>query len=172
MPSDLILKCCKALADHNLSITFAESATAGALCVSFSLAPESGKILKGGIICYDAGLKEYLLHIPPGIIKKYTPESAEVTEQLARRLKKLITADIYVAVTGLTTSGGSETPEKPVGTMFIHIVWGDKSLGIREVCQGDAQEIIGQTIDRVAGALIELIREAEMSKPKMKSTLT
>lgn len=166
MPSDIVLECCETLGRHNLSIAFAESATAGALCVSFSLSPESGKILKGGLVCYDAALKEQLFHIPPGTIKKYSPESAEVTEQLAKRLKRLVTADIYVAVTGLTTSGGSETPEKPVGTMFVHIVWAENSIGLREVYRGSAEEIVSKAVDRVAGALIALIRGAEGARRK------
>lgn len=159
MPSTIVLESCKALAENNLSITFAESATAGSLCASYALSPESGKVLKGGIVCYDAVLKEHILRIPPGLIRKYTPESSEVTEQLCRRLKKLIEADLYVAVTGLTTAGGSETREKPVGTMFIHIMWGEKSVGLREVYRGRPEEIISQAIDRVARMTLDLLRE-------------
>jgi nicotinamide-nucleotide amidase len=61
------------------------------------LAPESGKVLQGGIVCYDASFKKQILNIPHGSIKKYTPESAEVAEQLCRKLKKLISAEVYVA---------------------------------------------------------------------------
>lgn len=161
MPSPLLLESCKALAENNLSITFAESATAGSLCAAYAMAPESGQVLKGGIVCYDAVLKEHILHIPPGIIKKYTPESAEVTEQLCRKLKKLINADVYVGITGLTTSGGSETKEKPVGTMFIHLIWAEKSIGVREVFKGTPQEIILQTIDRVARMVLDLMKDVK-----------
>lgn len=162
MPSPLILESCKALAENNLTIAFGESATAGSLCVAYSLAPDSGKVLKGGIVCYDASLKEQILNIPHGIIKKYTPESAEVTEQLCRKLKKLINADVYVAVTGLTTPGGSETPEKPVGTMFIHMIWKDKSIGVREVYRGKPEEIIEQTVDRAGRMILDLIRDVQI----------
>ena len=161
MPSALVLESCKALAENNLTIAFGESATAGSLCAAYALAPESGKVLKGGIVCYDASLKEQILHIPHGIIKKYTPESAEVTEQLCRKLKKLINAEVYVAVTGLTTKGGSETPEKPVGTMFIHIIWKEKSIGIREVYRGSPEEIIRQAVDRAARMTLDLIRDVK-----------
>ncbi|MGV3686083.1 MAG: CinA family protein [Daejeonella sp.] len=159
MPSNLVLESCKTLADNNLTITFAESATAGSLCAAYAMAPESGKVLKGGIVCYDAILKEHILRIPPGLIRKYTPESAEVTEQLCRKLKKLINAEVYVAVTGLTTPGGSETREKPVGTMFIHMLWEEKSIGLREVYRGNPEEIINQAIDRVARMTLDLMRD-------------
>lgn len=157
MPSNFVLESCKALAENKLTITFAESATAGSLCAAYAMAPESGKVLKGGLVCYDAELKEQILKIPPGIIKKYTPESGEVSEQLCRKLKKLIKADVYVGITGLTTPGGSETPEKPVGTMFIHLMLEDKSIGIREVYRGKPEEIVAQTIDRVARMTLDLL---------------
>jgi nicotinamide-nucleotide amidase len=155
MAEELILKASKILAEKKLTIAFAESATAGWLCSEFALAPESGKTLMGGIVCYDADIKKYLLKIPEDFIEKYTPESAEVTEELAKRLQTFIHADIQVAVTGLTTPGGSETIEKPVGTMFIHIIVKGRSLPVRKVCKGSAEDIIHETVRCVAQKLID-----------------
>ncbi|MDB5032341.1 MAG: CinA domain protein [Mucilaginibacter sp.] len=94
------------MARQGLTIAFAESATAGWLCSEFALTEESGKILKGGIACYDAGLKVKLLKVPQELIDQYTPESLEVTREMAYRLRELIESDIQVTVTGLTTPGG------------------------------------------------------------------
>lgn len=140
---------------HELTIATAESATAGRLAAEISLIPECGKTLKGGIVSYDACIKEDILGVSDALVKKYTPESAEVTEDMANKLQKLIKADIYVAITGLTTPGGSETPEKPVGTMFIHALIKGKSIPIREVFKGSAEEVVMKTIDRVAQLIIE-----------------
>jgi nicotinamide mononucleotide (NMN) deamidase PncC len=41
----------------------------------------------------------------------------EVTEAIARGLTTLIPADIHIGITGLPCPGGSETAEKPIGTM-------------------------------------------------------
>lgn len=49
--------CSILMADHGLTISFAESATAGWLCSEFALTALSGKVLMGGIVCYDADLK-------------------------------------------------------------------------------------------------------------------
>ncbi|MXV16720.1 CinA family protein [Hufsiella ginkgonis] len=160
MPSAIVVSCSKLLAKMGLTIVFVESATAGRLCSEFALTAESGKILKGGLVCYDACLKEDILKVPEKLIKKYTPESAEVTAELAKRLKKFIPADIHAAITGLTTPGGSETPEKPVGTIFIHVLFKDTSLAIAEVYKGTPEEIMLQAIDRVA---LTIISEIEFS---------
>lgn len=66
--------------------------------------------------------------MPTTLIEKYTPESAEVTKEMAIRLKKMMGADAVVSVTGLTTSGGSEGPGKPVGTMFYCVLIEERTL--------------------------------------------
>ena len=82
------------MADKGLTIAFAESATAGWLCSEFALTEESGKVLKGGIACYDANLKVALLKVPQELIDEFTPESMEVTREMAYRLRALIPSDI------------------------------------------------------------------------------
>jgi nicotinamide-nucleotide amidase len=155
MPSQLVKDCSRLLRERELTIAFAESATAGRLASEFSLTPDSGKILQGGVVCYDAFIKEDILKIPADFIKKYSPESAEVTHEMARRLRGLIKSDIYVANTGLTTPGGSETPEKPVGTMFVHVLYKDNSVSVRKVFEGPPEIIVLQTADLVASTLIQ-----------------
>ncbi|WP_288689488.1 CinA family protein, partial [uncultured Acinetobacter sp.] len=94
-------KCIKLLAKKKLSITFLESASAGYLAYRFSQNKYSGDILYGGLVCYDMGVKENILKIKPEFIKKYTPESMEVTQEMVRKAKKMFYSDIYIACTGL-----------------------------------------------------------------------
>ena len=158
MPSIHVLQCSALMARKHLKIAFAESATAGSLCSAFALCPESGDILVGGIVSYDLSVKEDLLQIPPEITRTYTAESAEVTQCMAQRLTRLLAADVYVAVTGLARAGGSETPEKPVGTMFIHLLFNDRSIALREVFTGDQEAIIAQTVDYATVSLLHYLR--------------
>ncbi|MFD2147059.1 CinA family protein [Mucilaginibacter antarcticus] len=150
-----IADCAKMLAKHQLSVAFVESATAGWLCSEFALTEQSGKILKGGIVCYDAALKESLLGVPHDVIERFTPESQEVTDELAQRLGRLIAADIYVAVTGLTTPGGSETAEKPVGTMFVSAVIKGRLVSRRFNFEGPCEQVIKLTIKAAAELLMQ-----------------
>ena len=146
--------CSRLIAEKGFTISFAESATAGWLCSEFALTEQSGQVLKGGIACYDADLKVSLLGVPQSLIDQFTPESMEVTREMAYRLGKLIPADIYVTVTGLTTPGGSETPEKPVGTMFVFALINGHPASFRKVFRGSCEEIIRQTISATAELLI------------------
>jgi len=147
--------CGDLLVKHKLSVAFAESATAGRLASEFSLLPDAGKFLKGGIVCYDACLKQDILKVPEDLIEKYTPESAEVTLALARGLHHIINADLYIAVTGLTAPGGSEGPDKPVGTIFVAVVDGNQQVlcNSKTVLDGSAAEIVLQTVGYTARLL-------------------
>lgn len=168
MAASSIKKCSKLIADQKLKIAFAESATAGWLASEFSLVPQSGDILLGGIVCYDACTKEDIFGVKPEIIKKYTAESAEVTKLIAEGLPKYFDCDIAVGITGLTSPGGSETEEKPVGTMFIHIVLPDGGYyAHREVFEGTPEKIIKKTINRVGTLLQSHLKALAKQKEKL-----
>lgn len=157
MPILKVIECSRGIAEKGWKIAFAESATAGRLTSEFSLTPHSGEILLGGINCYHASIKKELLRVPSDVINQFTCESSEVTKIMAENLKSLFHADVFVAITGLTTSGGSETPQKPVGTMFIHIICPNRYVQHREVFTGNQGEIVKKTIKKVAALLIENI---------------
>lgn len=158
MPSEKVRACAKAIAEKKWKIAFVESATAGRMCSEFSLTDDSGDILRGGISCYEVFIKENILKVPHELIEKHTPESAEVTESLAQNALSIFKSEIIVAVTGLTAPGGSETPEKPVGTMFLHIILPGRPLSHREVFTGAPEDIVLQAIDRAAALITAALR--------------
>lgn len=155
MPLSLINKCAASIADRNWNIAFAESATAGRMCSEFSLTPESGKILRGGICCYEIFIKEQILKIPHELIELYSAESAQVTFEMAKNASRFFNAKITVAVTGLTAPGGSETKDKPVGTMFLCIITPLGVIQDRTVFSGSPEEIIQKVIERAAALITE-----------------
>lgn len=109
------------------------------------------------MVCYNVCMKEEVLDIPHGLIEVFTPESAEITKAMANNFCKFAEADVCVAITGLTTPGGSETPEKPVGTIFMHIILPEKQIPLRCEFQGSAEEIVNQAIDQAASAILNAI---------------
>jgi nicotinamide-nucleotide amidase len=146
------------LISKNMTIAFAESATAGRASAEFSLACDAGKFLKGGFVCYDAALKTDLLKVSEEMLTQYTPESMEVTTAIASGLLALIPADIHIGITGLPCAGGSETPEKPVGTMFIcALLYGELWFTERLQLSGTHQHIIEQTVEHTAQMLSQYL---------------
>ncbi|MCF3108343.1 nicotinamide-nucleotide amidohydrolase family protein [Niabella sp. CC-SYL272] len=158
MTDQYLNECGNWLLQRKLTIAFAESATAGRLTAEFALLPDAGKFLKGGFVCYDASLKETVLNVPGKLVEAYTPESEAVTEAITRGLVPLIPADIHVGVTGLTAPGGSESPEKPVGTMFVYgMKTGNRIFSERMVFAGSPEAIILQTISYTAKMIIDAL---------------
>jgi nicotinamide-nucleotide amidase len=158
MPSEIVIKCSHTLKDRELTISFAESVTAGKLISEFALIPNCGSVLRGSIVSYDRSVKEGLLGISPQLIDEYTAESAEVTEQMAISLKRLINADINVAVTGLAAEGGSETEEKPVGTVFVHGFMKEEPFSLRVVLEGEPEDVILKIVDEIAKLVLQQLK--------------
>lgn len=157
MPSEIINQCSQLIAAKEWNIGFAESATAGRVCSEFSLTPHSGKILRGGLCCYEIFVKEQILKVPHNMIEEFTPESAQVTATLARNAARFFNTKVTVALTGLTTPGGSETKEKPVGTMFFSILTPLGLIEERIVFSGSPEQIILQSADKVAQLILDQV---------------
>lgn len=164
MPSVLVEQCTQLLVEQKLKIAFVESATAGRLAAEFSLTQQAGQCLLGSLVCYDACIKQNLLKVPKALIDQFSPESAEVTQLITQNLKQFFDTDIRVGVTGLASSGGSETPQKPVGTMFFHMIIREQVYTHREVFQGDPEEIVLQAIDRIAQLIMQYVNQQSTNK--------
>ena len=93
-------------------------------------------MLAGSIVCYTPEVKTTLMRVDKKLIDRYSCESKQVTEALISGLQKLIRADIYAAITGLASEGGSETTAKPVGTVFFCIRYKRKTYNHRMVFKG------------------------------------
>lgn len=154
--SDALQDCAALLDSKNQTVAFAESCTAGLLAAAFAATAHSN-VLIGGIVCYNASIKTTLLNVDPQLIEAYTAESAEVTCAITSGLASLMQADYYIGVTGLTKPGGSETREKPVGTLFICILNNNQMTEFRTCFSGNEKQILHQAIDYTCLQLINRI---------------
>ena len=147
------------LKDNGLTVAFAESCTAGMLASDFVKAKGSSDVLKGSLVVYQPEVKQKLLGVKKETLDLYTAESQQVTNEMVMGLKKLLNADISVATTGLAGEGGSENPEKPVGTMFVSILYDGKAEEFREVFKGNTDSIRKQLVDYIFEKLQGIIDE-------------
>lgn len=127
------------LKDKGLTVAFAESCTAGLLASEFVKAKGSSDVLIGSTVVYHADAKKKLLGVKQQTLDIYTAESQQVTNEMVMGLQKLLGADISIATTGLAGEGGSETPEKPVGTMFVAMLYDGRAEEFREVFDGTSE---------------------------------
>lgn len=156
----MLKQCCDLLEAHQLKIAFVESASSGYLSSQFSIYKNSGaEILLGGLVSYDPSIKITILHIDAELIEKYSAESAEVTEAMAKQGKNLFTqADIIVACTGLLKPGGSATENKPEGTFFTSILYLDQIHNFQYFIEGTPLKRLNVLTEYIADEVTRLIQ--------------
>lgn len=147
------------LKDKGLTVAFAESCTAGMLASEFVRAKGSSDVLKGSLVVYQPEVKQKLLGVKKQTLDLYTAESQQVTNEMVMGLKKMLGADISIATTGLAGPGGSETEEKPVGTMFVSILYNGKAEEFRELFEGNTESIRKQLVDYIFQKLISILEQ-------------
>lgn len=106
------------LTNKNLTLATAESCTGGRLATKFTEIPGASAYFKGSIVSYATSAKHDVLNIPKDFIEKHSVVSAEITKEMARRVKSMFKADIAIATTGNAgpTKGDSDAE---IGTVFI-----------------------------------------------------
>ena len=113
-----ILSCdvLKALAGKTLAT--AESCTGGGIGGVLTAVPGSSTIYKGGVISYTDWVKEHVLGVDATMLHKYGAVSAEVAEEMAVCVRRLLHTDVAISVTGLAGPGADDFGNS-VGTVFI-----------------------------------------------------
>jgi nicotinamide-nucleotide amidase len=112
----------KKLQYSGLTISAAESVSAGYLSYLLTQVPGSSQVFKGSIVCYSLSAKQKFFKIAKPLLDKSQGVSAEVTALLAKRVKKLFSADIGVGITGFAGPSG-RTP----GLLFIAVNYKNKT---------------------------------------------
>lgn len=108
------------LSAANLTCATAESCTGGLVGHLITENAGSSDYFAGGAIVYSYDAKERVLGVDHDTLMTVGAVSAQVARQMAQGALRLYDVDITVAVTGVAGPGGG-TPDKPVGTVYIHL---------------------------------------------------
>ena len=107
---------------NNLTISTAESCTAGLLGAKLTDFPGSSSYYKGGSICYSNELKISDVNVDKKLIDKFGAVSEEVAGALAEGIARKNSTDIGIGITGIAGPDGG-TEKKPVGLVFVGIFY-------------------------------------------------
>lgn len=109
----------KSLIKDNISITAAESLTAGMFQSILGNVSGISAIFPGGFVTYSNSAKELLLDIPNDIINKNGVVSDKTAIWMAKQSKTKMHTNIGVSFTGV--AGPDSLENNPAGTVFIGI---------------------------------------------------
>ncbi len=128
----------KKLLAKNLTISSAESCTAGLFSATLANVPGISAALNRGIATYSNEAKMQELGVKEETLEKYGAVSAETALEMAAGLAEKTGSDLCLSVTGIAGPDGG-TPEKPVGLIYVAANYSSRAAGKDE---GGRQEIV------------------------------
>jgi len=109
------------LAKQQFRLVTAESCTGGLLADRLTDIPGSSSYFIGGVVAYAYEAKVALLGVSWDTLNTKGAVSKETVLEMARGVRRVLSGEIAVSVSGIAGPGGG-TPEKPVGTTWIGLV--------------------------------------------------
>ncbi|MGR3741509.1 CinA family protein [Companilactobacillus sp. DQM5] len=113
----IILFTVKKLIENKLTITAAESLTAGMFLSSLADVSGASQILEGGFVTYSNRAKQKILNIDEKIINEYGVVSEVIAELMAQNSKAKMHSLIGIGLTGV--AGPNSLEGKKAGTVYI-----------------------------------------------------
>jgi nicotinamide-nucleotide amidase len=141
------------LRDRGLTLASAESCTGGNIARMITSVPGSSSYYSGSVIAYENRIKSEVLGVDPLVIEEKGAVSREVVEQMARGVRQVLGTDTSISTSGIAgPDGGSH--EKPVGTTWICVQYGEESFAKIYRFGGTRERII----DQASNTALQLLR--------------
>ena len=138
--TDQILEFCsklgRRLTADALTVATAESCTGGLLASVLTDVAGSSAYMLGGVVSYSNHAKMRLLGVQDATLQTHGAVSAESAAEMAQGVRRLLGSDIGLSTTGIAGPGGG-TPDKPVGTVYLHLSANDAEWGEHHVWPHD-----------------------------------
>lgn len=146
--------------DRNLTVSCAESLTAGLTASAIAGVPGASLVLRGGAVTYCDEIKHQILDVREETLATYTAVSEQTACEMAQGARRLFSSDIAVSLTGYAGPDGG-APGKPAGTVYIATC---DRLGVevtRHQFSGDRNEVRTQAATKALEALAARARLLE-----------
>ncbi len=119
------------LTQRNLTLSVAESCTAGYLAHTLTRIPGCSTYFMGGMVVYSNEMKIHQLGVKKETIDTYGAVSEETVCEMAQNIRAITGTDVGLAISGIAGPDGG-TPEKPVGTVWIAYADAEKTITLKE----------------------------------------
>jgi len=145
------------LINNNLTISLAESCTAG-LCVS-TLANYSGisKVLSESFVTYSASAKEEILNVNESIINTYGVVSQECANAMSIGLYNKTKSIINVSITG--NAGPTTLEDKPSGLVYFSILYKGINYEYSNIFNGERNQVRIKASKYVLYELLRILKK-------------
>ena len=143
------------LASRGLTVAVAESLTGGLLCAELTEVPGASAVVRGGVVAYATDIKASALGVSEQLLSEVGAVDRDVAVAMATGVARKLGADIGLSTTGV--AGPDPQDGKPVGTVFIACVWGEKHTVQELSLVGTRNEIRALTVQSALSLLSSVI---------------
>lgn len=146
------------LKDQELTVSFVESCTAGAVAARLVNVPGASEVFGTGFVTYSNRAKRKCVGVKKSTIKTQGPVSGKCAKEMAKGGAFISGADICLSVTGLAgPDGGTELT--PVGTVFMGCFYNGHTVIKEYHFTGNRSRIREQAVVSALTMLRECIME-------------
>lgn len=103
---------------RGVTVSTAESLTAGMIASTIADIPGASAVLRGGAVTYCDEIKHRVLGVEQETLDRYTAVSYQTAREMAAGSLELYQSDLAVSATGYAGPGGG-TEDDPAGTFYI-----------------------------------------------------
>lgn len=145
------------LSKKNLTLSICESCTGGMLGSIITEIPGSSKYFKGGIIAYSNEIKSKIIGVKNKTLKNFGAVSSQTAKEMALGLKRLTNSDIGISITGIAGPGGA-TKTKPVGLVYIGVIFKEKIKIKKNIFAGNRQQIRKKACEKALVLISKMLK--------------
>lgn len=131
------------LKDRGIQLSTAESCTGGNIARLITSVPGSSGYYLGSVIAYSNRIKTNVLGVSEHLLDAHGAVSRDVVEEMARGVMQTYGTDAAIATSGIAGPDGG-TEDKPVGTTWICVAYGEKCYSNKYRFGGSRDRIIDQ----------------------------
>ncbi|MCD5383991.1 nicotinamide-nucleotide amidohydrolase family protein [candidate division WOR-3 bacterium] len=143
------------LKEKGLTIGIAESLTGGGVMNRITDLPGSSSYFLGGVVAYSDELKKRILGVTEESLKRYGAVSRECAEEMADGVRRLTSADIGAATTGIAgPTGGTE--EKPIGLVYTAVSYNKETICEKSLFKGDRLTIKKAAVEKLLDMVFKM----------------
>jgi len=127
------------LRQKGLTLGIVESATGGLLSHRITNIAGSSDYYKGSVTAYSNQVKIGVVGVKEDTLNQYGAVSPQIAEEMALGGRRILSADICIADTGIAGPGGA-SPEKPVGLFYLGLSHGERTFSREHNFSGDREQ--------------------------------